>query len=432
MKSIFIRKKSLSNSNKKQEKKPQYAFCKTTLSYIFLVFFCFQLSAQNDTRQYLTGNWGGARDSLNSSGITINPRITFFNQNFVAGSGDKETVWNGKAQLDFKANGKKIGLANWTLVTKGEYNFGNALSGAGYVLIPKNTAITFPGFNSGDRFDISSLYLVWKWKPGNQVLMGKINMVDLAAGTKYSGGAGLDAFWSLGFAAPVSGITPPYLFGSIANISGEKLKWTFMVYDPVSAVGNSGLESPFSEGVVLSVSPSWNVKIGNHKGSHSVRFAYSSQNGDNLYNLGDITPPVDVPLSEKNNRFYGSYSFNHPIQVFDDKRSWGVWGQFSVSDGNPNPIDYSFLLGLGGNSFLKNRSQDKWGIALYNYSLSSILDDIGENMDTPLCNELGIEAFYQYWANNWFSIGGNAQIVNPILKSADTAIFLGLRSSIKL
>ncbi|MCQ0112595.1 carbohydrate porin [Zhouia amylolytica] len=389
-----------------------------------------QAQMESDSK-YLLGNWNGARDSIEASGITINPRLTVFNHNFVSGSGSNESVFNGKAELSAKFNGKSIGLSRWTLVTKAEYNFGNALENVGQVLIPKNTAITFPGFTGGDRFDVSSVFFIYGWKPGNQVLFGKINMIDLAAGSKYSGGAGLDAFWSLGFAAPVSGITPPYIFGSIANISGEKLKWTFMVYDPVSAVGKSGLDAPFNEGVVFSVSPSWNVNIGNSMGSHALRLAYSTQDGTNLYNLGDLNPPVEVPLSDKKNRFFASYSFNHPLSSIDDKHSWGLFGQFAVSDGNPNPVDFSIFLGVGGNSFIKNRPQDKWGLAFYDYSLSNIIDDNAEQIGIPLRDELGIETFYQYWVNNWFSIGADAQIISPIVKNSDTAVFLGLRSSVK-
>ncbi|MBO0322274.1 carbohydrate porin [Muricauda sp. CAU 1633] len=403
-----------------------------------MVLLCFALSilsAQDITqRNYLLGNWNGLRDSLEAKGLYIQPRVTVFNQNFVSGEGSNKSVFNGKTQLDVKFNGKTLGLNRWTLVTKAEYNFGNALDGSGQVLIPKNTAITFPGFESGERFDISNVYLVYGWKPGNQVVFGKINMVDMAAGTKFSGGAGLDAFWNLGFAAPVSGITPPYLFGAIASVGNEKLRWTFMAYDPVSVVGKTGFESPFDEGIVLSASPSLNVKIGKLMGSHSLRFVYSTQDGTNLYALGDISSPVTIPISDKKHRFYGSYAISQPIMKLneDPSRSWGFFGQIAFSDGNPNPVDFSFFAGVGGNSFIRNRSQDKWGIALYNYSLSTIVDDIADSMGMPLRNEMGLEVFYQYWATNWFSLGADLQITDPIIKNNATATFLGLRSSIKL
>lgn len=204
-----------------------------------------------------------------------------------------------------------------------------------------------------------------------------------------------------------------------------------MAYDPESAVGTSGLNNPFSEGIVLSASPSWKVKIGNSLGEHAVRVAISTQDGKNLYNLGDIQPPVDIPTTDKKFRYYANYSFNQPLVQIDDKHSWGLFGQIGFSDGNPNPVDFSFQFGVGGNSFFKNRKQDKWGAALYNYSLSSIIDDIAENIGVELRNELGFETFYQFWLNQYFSLGGNIQIINPIVKNSDAAVFLGLRTSIK-
>jgi porin len=391
------------------------------------------LAQESTEKEYLTGNWNGSRDSLRSKGLFISPRITLFNHNFVAGTGDNESVFSGKAELGINYNGKQIGLSRWTLVTKAEYNFGNALFATGNVLLPKNTAITFPGFTSGDRFDLSSVFLIYSWKPGNQVLFGKINMVDLAAGTRFSGGAGIDAFWNLGFAAPASGITPPYILGAVTSLSGEKLDWTFMVYDPTSKVGESCFDDPFKEGVTLSVSPSWDVKIGNSTGSHNIRLAYSTQDGTNLYNLGDINLPFEPPLSDKKNRYYASYGFDQPLQKIDEDSEWGLFGQVAISDGNPNPLDWSFFIGIGGDSFLRNRSQDRWGLAVYNYSISNIIDDKADELGTPLRNaEFAIETFYQYWVTNWFSIGADVQVVKPIVENSETAVLLGLRSSVKL
>ena len=89
-------------------------------------------------------------------------------------------------------------------------------------------------------------------------------------------------------------------------------------------------------------------------------------------------------------------------------------------------------MGIGGNSFFKNRSDDKWGLAMYHYSLSSTLDDFARLLGKPLRNETGVELFYQAWLTKWFSLGGDVQWINPILKNNPGALFLGLRSSIKL
>lgn len=161
------------------------------LLLVLIGCFCQSVLAgqKSEDRTTLTGNWGGIRDTLETSGIHIDPRLTVFNQNFVAGEGKNESDFNGKAQVGITVNGAKLGLEKWTMVTKAEYNFGDGLPSSGNVLIPKNTAITFPGFESGERFDLSSLFFIYNWSESSQLLFGKINMIDLAAGTDYSGGA---------------------------------------------------------------------------------------------------------------------------------------------------------------------------------------------------------------------------------------------------
>jgi len=88
-------------------------FCFSAMAFSFMTS-----SYSQEKRNYLTGQWGGVRDSLQKNGITIKPRITFFNQNFVAGEGDNKSVFAGKADLDVKLNGRKIGLPRWTLAVK--------------------------------------------------------------------------------------------------------------------------------------------------------------------------------------------------------------------------------------------------------------------------------------------------------------------------
>ncbi|MEP0713133.1 carbohydrate porin [Algoriphagus sp.] len=406
-------------------------------TYFLLIvsFFLMLLDAtaqQQSARSELTGDWGGVRDSLEANGLFISSRITLFNQNFIKGKGANKGVFNGKAQLGLDYNGAKIGLSKWTLVTKAEYNFGSALDSTGQTLLPKNTAIAIPGYTSGNRFDISSLYLVYNWKASDMLLLGKVNLIDLAASMNYTGGAGLDAFWNIGFSAPLTGITPAYIFGAVASIQTKKIAWTFMAYDPEDAVRKSGLNRPFDEGIVLSVSSGLKANIGNSEGNHVFQLAYSSQDGANLYNLSNLTPPIQVPLSDKKNRYFFGYTFDHSLKQLDEENSWGVFGEVGVSDGNPNPLDFSFVIGLGGSSFIKNRVQDTWGLAFYDYSLSKIIDEEAANLGLPLGNELGLELFYQYWATNWFSIGADLQVISPVVKASETAVFLGFRSSIKL
>ncbi len=382
----------------------------------------------------LTGDWGGARDSLKMNGLVIEPRLTFFQHNYVAGEGDNESIFSGKADIMIKYNGVKLGLKRWTLVTHLEQNFGKSLNGKGGTLIPNNIATTFPGLDGSDASDITSLHLVYQFGKANVLMIGKINMVDIAGGTRFSGGAGIDALWNVNFAGPVSGITPPYMMGAISTIKTKALKYTFMVYDPGNYANQILFKSPFKTGITFSGSIEKEATIGGKKGSHSFRAAYSTQNGTDLYDLGDIVLPTpESVLGRKNSRWYVNYNINQPLVDYAEKgKGWGLFGMVSISDGNPNPIHFGMHLGIGGNSFFKNRSDDKWGLAMYHYSLSNPLEDFAASLGKPLRNETGVELFYQAWLTKWFSLGGDVQWINPILKNNPGALFLGLRSSIKI
>ncbi|WP_310377708.1 carbohydrate porin [Flavobacterium sp.] len=385
------------------------------------------------TRSSLTGDWGGARESLKMNGLVIEPRVTFFQHNYVAGEGYNESVFSGKADLMIKFNGVKLGLKRWTLITHLEQNFGKSLNGKGGTLIPNNIATTFPGLDGNESFDITSLHLVYQFGKANALMIGKINMVDIAAGTRFSGGAGIDALWNVNFPGPVSGITPPYMLGAITSIKTKALKYTFMVYDPANYANQSVFKSSFETGITFSGSIEKEATIWGKKGSHSLRAAYSTQDGTDLYDLGDLILPTPESAGRKNSRWYFNYNINQPFVDYEEKgKGWGLFGMVSISDGNPNPIHFGMHLGIGGNSFFKNRSDDKWGLAMYHYSLSNPLADFASTLGKPLRNETGVELFYQAWLTKWFSLGGDVQWINPILKNNPGALFLGLRSSIKI
>ena len=116
----------------------------------------------------------------------------------------------------------------------------------------------------------------------------------------------------------------------------------------------------------------------------------------------------------------------------DQSGGWGFFGQVGFSDGNPTPVNFSMLGGIGGNGFIKQRRQDKWGVAFYEYSLSNAVDEFSSAAGIPLRNEKALEIYYDLCLTNYISLGGDIQWTKPIVKSSSNAVFLGLRSSIRL
>jgi porin len=114
------------------------------------------------------------------------------------------------------------------------------------------------------------------------LVFGKINIIDVAAGSPFRSGAGIDAFWNIVFAAPPSGTVPPYLFGAL--LSGRTAAATFglWVYDPNSVVNKIGFEEPFTDGVTFRGSVEFPVTIAGRSGQQGFVALYSTKDGTDL------------------------------------------------------------------------------------------------------------------------------------------------------
>lgn len=383
-------------------------------------------------RDTLTGDWAGSRTWLKEHGIILAPRLTQFYQGLVAGDGDRNFRYGGKADLMLNADLSKLGFWNGFSVTvHAEYNFGRSMNGVAGIVSPVNTALLFPGMDSANAFDLSSVYFRQQFNDSVSLTFGKMNMVDIAAMKPFMGGAGIDAFWNLTFAAPPSGAVPPYLFGALLSVRTEPATFGLWVYDPISVVNKTGFEEPFANGVSIRGSVDFPVTIGGLSGRQGFAAVYSTQPGTDLNDIGDtfIPPfPPDRPDIIKNSRYHFSYSFDQYLYRVSEssKEGFGLFGQFGISDGNPNKLYWSALVGIGGTGLIPGRSRDNWGIGFY-YNAPS--RDLQKALSPPLTirDEQGVEMFYNVQATPWQTVGVNLQVINPTL-SKDTAVFLGLRS----
>lgn len=412
---------------------------KTIPLFLMPFFCCLAFTQQKDsivnTKKTLTGNWYGTRPWLSEKGIDINPRVTTFTE--AAFQNNKEISFGGKADLAININAEKLGLwKDLNIITHTEFNFGNSQNGTSGSILPQNTAMLLPGSKNEKRLDITSLYFLQKIETNKTLMIGKINMVDIASGTKFIGGAGIDTFEHIAFVAPPSGLVPPYLFGALFSIKTQKLNYTFGLYDPISAVNKSGLEKPFNKGVTFYSSFEKPVKIFGKTGSHTIKAAFSTQNGIDLASLSDIIidPELISSADTKKNRYYIGYSFHQYIVQNPDNtdNGWGIFGNIGVSDTNPTPLDWSFIIGVGGKSLFKNRDKDRWGIGFFHQSFSNSLRNQAAILQKNLDDENGIEAFYNYQVSSFFNLGLNTKLLKPAINNNNQNFFIGFKTSFKL
>ena len=295
----------------------------------------------------------------------MKPRLTQFYQGLTSGEGEHGFEYGSKADVLVNADLHKLGFWDGLSMTvHAEYNFGNSVNGRGGVLIPVNAALNFPGMDGSDAFDFSSVYFGQDFGDAVSLVFGKMNMIDVVSGKPFMGGAGIDSFWNLSFVAPPTGTVPAYMFGVLMSVRTDEATYRLWVYDPNSGV-NKGFDNTFDGGVTVRGSVEFPVTIAGRSGHQGFAALYSTQSGTDLQSLDGILVPSPIPgtVAVKNSRYYFSYSFDqylHQDAVNPDE-GVGFFGQAGVSDGNPNTIHWSVLIGLGGKGIVPGRPAGQLG-----------------------------------------------------------------------
>ncbi len=377
----------------------------------------------------LTGDWGGGRSWLLDHGMTLKPRLTQFYQGMSSGEGDHSFEYGGKADVLFNADLSKLGFWNgFSMVVHAEYNFGQSANIRGGVYVPANTALYFPGIQGDQRYAVSSLYFVQRFNDSVSLQAGKINIIDLSAGKPFAGGAGIDSFWNMVFAAPPSGTVPAYLLGALLTVQTEPATFGLWIYDPNDMSNKTNYKFAFADGITFRGTVNFNVNIADLSGHQGLVALYSTKGGADLSQDDETAlPPLSPEAPMKDHRYYFGYAFDQYLYQSkeDPKQGVGLFGQFGISDGNPNRQYWLFFVGVGGTGMIPNRARDSWGVGVYTLAPSTHLVS-----SIHVRNEPGTEAFYNFALTPWCDLGADLQIIKPG-KASSTAVYPGLRAVIR-
>lgn len=300
-------------------------------------------------------------------------------------------------------------------------------------LFPVNTALAFPRLGGRD-YD-TSFYVSQSFGPKFAVSVGKFNMLDFASLTPIAGGGGLDTFMNTALAAPISGVTPPYLLGAIATYKTSPAIFTLMVYDPRNAQSSAVLRDPFADGVTTSLSVTFPVTIAGLQGFYGVRGVYSTKAGIDLANpvVGNL-PPESGNILQREGYKYGQITVQQYLYQ-DPQRptlGWGIFADASLSDGNPNPFSWRVTFGLGGNNLSPGRERDRWGIGYFKYELSSDLLKNLNLLGIRRKGESGVEAYYNMAVTPWFRLSAGVQWIDPFISAEKNTVIGTLRAQFRL
>jgi porin len=376
---------------------------------------------------------GGLKESLMEAGITLDVWVTEFGQGIISGDGEKGIEWGGKGDILAGFDGQKLGLWEGLSVSvHHEVNWGDDANNRGDgSIIPVNTALAFPRLGGEDHE--TSVTVTQALGERLTISAGKFNMLDAAAKTPIMGGGGWETFMNTALAAPISGVTPPYIAGAIASYRTDPAIFTLMVYDPRNAEDFDVIRTLYEEGVTTSISVTVPTKFGGRSGFYSLRGVYSSADGLDLASIPQlILPPEAQDIEQKDGYLFGSIAAQQYLWQDPDNPQvgWGVFGLFGLSDGNPNPIAWSALAGLGGTGGFYSEF-DRWGIAYFHYEMSGDLKDGLEEVGLGLEDESGIEAYYNLALAPWLRVSADVQWIDPATPSSENAVIGALRTQIK-
>jgi porin len=367
---------------------------------------------------------------LADAGIDLGLSLTEFVQSAVAGDGGSDWKIGGKIDATLGLDGNRLGLwPGLTVSIHQEWVHGDDVNDQGDgSLLPVNVAMGFPRLGGDDAE--TAVVLTQSFDVQVSVSLGKFNMLDAAARTPLIGGGGISTFSHVGLAAPISGVTPPYLLGAMGTVRTDALITTVMIYDPRNAQDSKVLEAPFEDGVTVSLSATKPVTfLGGKPGFQGLRAVYSSQRGLDLNDIPQLAlpPEAEAVIGEKSGYWYLAYSFQQYLS-YNAGKGWGVYGQAAISDGNPNTIESSLLAGVGGDSPLANRTDDRWGLGYFRYNLSSrLLDGLQAVGINNLRHEQGLEAFYSLAVLETLRLTASLNYIAPGNSDRDDALFTGLR-----
>lgn len=364
----------------------------------------------------MLGGPGTPREALSNAGVDINAWLTQTYMGIISGDGPHDWLYGGKATVTGTLDGKKLGL--WSGLSSNviyEQVYGEDTNAEDSVLLPANGILAFPLVGGYDH-DLSATV---SQQVGDNVTLsvGKFNLLHLVAKTPLVGGGGEETFINAAMAGPITGLIPPYLLGTSANIHTERVDYTFMVYDPRNAQNWEVIENPFAEGVTTLAAATVPTRVAGLPGYYGIRGIYSTAEGLDLARIPGLAklPPESQDTLTREGKWYVNVSVQQYLYENPNLpgNGWGLFAYAGMGEGNPNPIHWKAYGGLAGNSTLRGREMDKWGVGYFHYGLS---DDLIEGLDTlgiQIQNESGIEAFYNCFLTPWFQVTADIQWIEP-------------------
>lgn len=422
------------------------------------------------SRPRLTGDWGGFRDELATRGIRFDVDLLLTPQGVASGGRDTGAEFWGNAEYTLNVDTGKAGL--WPggfLKVIANSGFGESVLGASGAVSPVNTAALLPKPNDPTTGLLHATFMQFL-SPQFGLIAGKVFTLDGAHG-EFTGNYRTQ-FLNGAMTFPLtSALIPLSAYGGgIVALPWEGVVLSALALDPSGTPANSDVSEAFRDGVMMLASAKVAIKpfglVGHQgvtgmwsdkerpsltqdpsniaRGMASEKFPLLDDPGPGLRRIlerffPDLLVPVE-PLNKKSDTWTVFYSFDQYLwQPKDDpKRGIGIFFSFGASDGNPNPLKYTYNMGIGGNGVVPGRPNDNFGLGWARKDFSSeFVPFLRRQLDLGLNHEDAIEMYYNASVTSWLNATLNLQVIETgqkkmvdssgSLKDVNTTVVAGLR-----
>jgi porin len=425
-------------------------------------------------RPRLTGSWGGVRDELGKKGVVLDVDLFLTPQAVLSGGRDTGAEFWGAAEYTLNVDTGKLGLwpGGFLKVVAGS-SFGDSIAADSGALVPVNTFLLYPEPNQSSTGLMHATFTQFL-SPKFGVFAGKIYTLDASAGA--FAGNHRTQFLNTGLEIPMSFALMPISAygGGLVVLPWEGVVLSALALDPSGTVMNNDVTKAFDDGVLLLATAQVAITPFGLSGTQKAGFMWSNkerlslaQDPSNLGRLllterfpglGDpgrvlrrilerFFPELLVPVqpaSRKDSTWATYYGFEqylwHPSS--DRTRGIGVFFVFGASDGEVNPVKYSYSLGIGGRGVVPGRPRDTFGVGWARTGLSGdFLPFLRKQLRLGLEREDALELYYNASLTPWLNVTADLQIIEPALtrnlgssgrlEAAGTVVAAGLRIGVR-
>jgi porin len=429
-----------------------------------------------ESRPRLTGAWGGWRDELGKKGVVLD--VDFVSTPMAVLSGGRSTgseTWSN-FYYTLNVDTQKLGL--WPggfLKVEGTTGLGTNLFRDSGAIVPVNTAALLPAPNDDTTVLTNATFMQFLSEKFG-VVIGKFNTLTSSKQEFY--GDYSTQFLNAAFVFPMTLEQVPLSAygGGIIVLPTPSITLSVVALDPNGTATSNSFDNAFNNGAMVVGSGQVSIKPNDLVGHQNLGFSWSNkerysleQDPSNIATLilqnkfpglGDPGPVLEQILArffpdllvpaQPANRTSSTWSVSYAFDQYlwqpagDDKHGVGVFFSVGASDGNPNPIKWAFMGGIGGKGVGSSRPDDSYGLGLARTQFSSaFVPYLRDNLNLGLDHEDAVEMYYNMAITGWLAATADLQIINPALKKAlnssappglmnvDTAIVAGVRFRIR-